>query len=247
MAENGKLKKENQRLSAENMKAHAIMAEAGQKAENAEAALREAKMRNIDFDNRVSSKVTQIQCRMESDMKTQLKEKLQRQTTILGMWTWVIAFISAIQTGYIVFINVDVAATIPEWFLNRGSNAAAVVTLLGGLFRWSYKHLIGYVHSYVAAGVIVLVSIGIAAGVFVILKCAFERIAEKWDDRWQYYKAAGVSELRKAVSIALCVISVTLSVIAATVIPANVNVVSWWIIFSAGLNAGYHACCKGSY
>jgi hypothetical protein len=223
------------------------MAEAGKKAENAEAALREARMRDNDFDKRVSAKVKQIQYRMESDMKTQLKEKLQRQTAILGMWTWVIAFISAIQTGYIVFINVEVAATIPEWFLDRGSNVLAVVTLLGGLFQWSYKHLIGHVHSYVAVGIIAVVSGGIAAGAFVLLQYAFERIAEKWDNRWQYYKAAGVSELRKAVSIALCIISVTLSVIAATVIPANVNVVSWWVIFSAGLNVGYHGCCKGSY
>lgn len=95
--------------------------------------------------------------------------------------------------------------------------------------------------------IIALVSVGIAAGVFVLAKIAFDRITEKCDDRWQYYKNTGVAELRKAVSVALCVISVTLSMLSVSLIPVDINVLSWWLILSAGLNFLYHGSCKGSY
>ena len=101
--------------------------------------------------------------------------------------------------------------------------------------------------TYVAVGIIALVSVGIAAGVFVHVKIAFDRITEKCDDRWQYYKNTGVAELRKAVSVALCVVSVTLSMLSVSLIPVDINVLSWWLILSAGLNFLYHGSCKGSY
>lgn len=53
---------------------------------------------------------------------------------------------------------------------------------------------------------------------------------------WQYYKNTGVAGLRKAVSVALCVISVTLSMLSVSLIPVDINVLSWWLILSAGLN-----------
>jgi hypothetical protein len=99
----------------------------------------------------------------------------------------------------------------------------------------------------VAVGIIALVSVGIAAGIFLLVKIAFDRITEKCDDRWQYYKNTGVAELRKAVSVALCVISVTLSMLSVSLIPVDINVLSWWLILSAGLNLLYHGSCKVSY
>lgn len=152
-----------------------------------------------------------------------------------------------VQTGYIFFVNKDVVATIPDWFLNRGRNVMNISNLLCRVYQWCYEYLAQYVHSYVAVGIIALVSVGIAAGVFVLAKIAFDRITEKCDDRWQYYKNTGVAELRKAVSVALCVISVTLSMLSVSLIPVDINVLSWWLILSAGLNFLYHGSCKGSY
>ena len=103
-----------------------------------------------------------------------------------------------------------------------------------GCIEWCYEYLAQYVHSYVAVGIIALVSVGIAAGVFLLVKIAFDRITEKCDDRWQYYKSTGIAELRKAVSVALCVISVTLSMLSVSLIPVDINVLSWWLILSAG-------------
>jgi len=64
---------------------------------------------------------------------------------------------------------------------------------------------------------------GIVTGAFVLVRIAFDRITEKRDDRWQYYKATGVLELRKAVSVALCVNSVSLSMLAVSLIPVGIN------------------------
>ena len=47
---------------------------------------------------------------------------LQKQTVTLSTWTWVFCFICIIQTGYILFMNKDIAKTIPQWFVNRWKN-----------------------------------------------------------------------------------------------------------------------------
>lgn len=65
----------------------------------------------------------------------QLQEKLRTQTATLGVWTWVIAFISIVQTGYIFFVNKAVVATIPDWFLHRGRNVMNVSNLLFRVYR----------------------------------------------------------------------------------------------------------------
>lgn len=54
----------------------------------------------------------------------------------------------------------------------------------------------------------------------------------------------GEIRLRKAVSVALCIVSVTFALIAGKYIPVDINVVSLWIGFSAGLNLLYHGCYK---
>jgi len=206
-----------------------------------------AKALEADFNKHISVEAKHICKQVKADMQMQLQEKLRTQTATLGVWTWVIAFISIVQTGYIFFVNKDVVATIPDWFLHRGRNVMNVSYLLCRVYQWCYEYLAQYVHSYVAVGIIALVSVGIAAGVFLLVKIAFDRITEKCDDRWQYYKNTGVAELRKAVSVALCVISVTLSMLSVSLIPVDINVLSWWLILSAGLNFLYHGSCKGSY
>ena len=247
LAENEKLKKENQRVLAEKEKTQRIFAEAEKKLENANVVLTKAKALEADFNKHISVEANYIRKQLKADMQMQLLEKLRTQTATLGIWTWVIAFISVVQSGYILLVNKDVVTTIPDWFLNRGRNVMNVAKLLCRVYQWCYECLTKYVHSYVAVGIIALVSVGIVAGVFALVKMAFDRIIEKWDDRWQYYKNTGVAELRKAVSVALCVISVTLSMLSASLIPVDINVLSWWLILSAGLNLLYHGSCKGSY
>lgn len=247
LVKNGKLKQENQRLQAENVKAQNTFKEAEKKTEDANVVLMKAKALEADFNKHISVETKSIRKQVKADMQMQLQEKLRTQTATLGVWTWVIAFISIVQTGYIFFVNKDVDATIPEWFLNRGRNVMNVSNVLCRVYQWCYEYLDQYVHSYVAVGIIALVSVGIAAGVFVLVKIAFDRITEKSDDRWQYYKNTGVAELRKAVSVALCVISVTLSMVSVSLIPVDINVLSWWLILSAGLNLLYHGSCNGSY
>ena len=80
-----------------------------------------------------------------------------------------------------------------------------------------------------------------------LFRNVLDRIGEKWHDHWQYYKNTGVAELRKAVSVAFCVISVALSMLSVSLILVDINVLSWWLILSAGLNLLYHGRCKDSY
>lgn len=247
LVENEKLKKENQQVLKENEKAQKVFAEAMTKTEDAKRILAEAKALNDTFDRRVWEKTSRIKQNMEADMKDKLQTALHKQTVTLSIWTWAFCFICMIQTGYILFVNKDVACTIPRWFENRWENGCGIAEMIVGLYQWCYGYLSDYMHPYVAIGVMVLVSVGIMAGGFLLFRNVYDRISDKWYDRWRYYEVTGMKSLRKAVSVALCIVSVTFALIAERYIPVDINVVSWWLIFSVGLNLLYHGCCKGSY
>lgn len=133
-------------------------------------------------------------------------------------------------------MNQDVTKTFPLWFINRCENGCDTVEMIVGLYQWCYGYLTDYMHPYVVIAVMVLVSVVIIAGEFLLLRNVFDQISEKWHDRWQYYEVYGEMRLRKAVSVSLCIVSVTLALIAVKYIPMDINVVSWWISFSVGLN-----------
>lgn len=88
---------------------------------------------------------------------------------------------------------------------------------------------------------------GIVAISLILLRNVFDRIVKKWHGLWQYYKVTGVKSLRKAVSVDLCIVSMTFALLAVKYSLLDVNVVSWWIGFSTGLNILYHGCYKSSY
>ncbi len=247
LVENQKLIEVNRKLQTENEKAQNTFKEAVTKTEDAKKILREAKALKDTFDKRVREKTSLIKQNMEADMKEKLQAALQKQTVILSIWTWAFCFICMIQTGYILFVNKDVVFTIPQWFENRWENGCDIAEMIVGLYQWCYDHLSAYMHPYVAIGVMVLVSVGVVASGFFLFRNVFDRIGDKWHDRWQYYEVTGVKSLRKAVSVALCIVSVTFALIAGKYIPVDINVVSWWLVFSVGLNLLYHGCCKGSY
>lgn len=247
LVENQKLIEANRRLQAENAKAQNTFKEAKTKAEDAKRILVEAKALNDIFDKCVRDKVSLMKRNMETDMKGRLQTALQKQTVTLSTWTWIFCFICIIQTGYILFMNKDIAKTIPHWFVNRWKNGCDIAEMIAGLYQWCYGHLTDYMHPYVVIGVMFLVSMGIIVGGFVLLRNVFDRISEKWHDRWQYYEVYGEIHLRKAVTVALCIVSLTFALIAGKYIPLDINVVSWWIGFSVGLNFLYHGCCKNGY
>lgn len=217
------------------------------KTEDAKKILAQAKTLNDTFEKCVREKVSHVKRKMETDMQSKLNTALQKQTIALSIWTWAFCFICMIQTGYILFMNKDVAKTVPQWFINRWANCCDIAERIAGVHQWCYGYLTDYMHPYVVIGVMVLASVGIIAVGFVLLRNVLDWLSEKWHDRWQYYEVYGEIRLRKAVSVALCIVSITFALISAKYIPLEINVVSWWIVFSIGLNLLYHGCCKNGY
>ena len=242
LLDNKKLAEANQKLLVENQKAQNTFKEAKTKTEDAKKILADAKALNGTFDKRVNEKVSRVKRNMEADMKGRLQTALQKQTIALSIWAWAFCFICMIQTGYIIFMNQDITRTIPRWFINRWENGCDIAVMIARLYQWCYGYLTNYMHSYVAIGVVALVTIGIVAVGFVLLRNVFDWLGEKWHDRWQYYEVYGEIRLRKVVSVALCIVSVTFALIAGKYIPLDINVVSWWLGFSIGLNLLYHDC-----
>lgn len=244
LVENEKLAEANRKLQAENEKAQNTFKEAVTKTEDAKKILTEAKALNDTFDKRVYEKTCRIKRRMETDMKGRLQNALQKQTVALSIWTWAFCFICMIQTGYILFINQDVAKTVPRWFENRWENGCDIAERIAGLYQWCYGYLTNYMHPYVVIGIMAIISVEIILIGFILIRNLFDRIGEKWHDRWQYYEVYGEMRLRKAVSVALCIVSITFALIAGKYIPVDINVVSWWLGISIGLNFLYHGCYK---
>ena len=226
--------------------AQKTLEEAGKKTEDAKRILVEANALKDTVDKRVKDEISRIKRRLEADMNCRLKDDLQRQNVTLGIWTWAFCFICMIQTGYILFVNKDVVFTIPQWFENRRENGCDIAEMIARLYQWCYEYLTDTLHPYMAVGILILASAGMIAGAFLLIRNVFDRLREKWNNRWQYYEMVGVKELRKAVSTAICVISITFATIATINVPVDINVVSWWIGFSVGLNFLYHGCCKSS-
>lgn len=216
------------------------------KTEDAKITLAQAKALNDTFDKCVRDKVSHVMRNMEADMKGRLQTALQKQTVTLSTWTWVFCFICIIQTGYILFMNKDIAKTIPQWFVNRWENGCDIAEMIVWLYQWCYGCLTNYMHPYVVISIMILASAGILIGEFFLFRKVFDHIGEKWHDRWQYYEATGVKSLRKAVTVALCIVSITFALIAGMCIPLDINVVSWWICFSVGLNLMYHSRCNNN-
>lgn len=119
--------------------------------------------------------------------------------------------------------------------------------MIARLYQWCYGYLTDYMHPYVVIGVMVLISVGIIADVFLLFRIVFDWISEKWHDQWQYYEVTGVKSLRKAVSVDLCIVGITITLIAGLYILVIINVVSWWLGILAGLNLLYYGCCKSGY
>ena len=130
LVENQKLIEANRKLLAENEKAQNTFKEAQTKAEDAKRILAEAKALNDTFDKCVRDKVSHVKRNMEADMKGRLQTTLQKQTVTLSIWTWVFCFICIMQTGYILFMNKDVAKTIPQWFVNRWKNCCDAAEMI---------------------------------------------------------------------------------------------------------------------
>lgn len=216
------------------------------KTEDAKRVLAQAKALNDTFDMCVRDKVSHVKRNMEADMKGRFQTAIQKQTVTLSTWTWVFCFICIIQTGYILFMDKDVAKTVPQWFVNRLKNGCDIAEMISRLYQWCYGNLTNYMHPYVVIGIMILASVGILIGEFFLFRNVFDQISEKWHDRWQYYKVIGVKSLRKAMTVALCIVSITFALIAGMCIPLDINAVSWWICFSVGLNLMYHSCCNNN-
>lgn len=247
LVENEKLAETNRKLQAENKKAQNTFKEAVTKTEDAKKILAQAKTLNDTFEKCVREKVSHVKRNMEADMKGKLQTAIQKQTVALSIWTWVFCFICMIQTGYILFMNSDVVKTIPQWFINRWQNCCDIAERIAKVYQWCYGYLTDHINPYVVIGVMVLASAGIIAVSFVLLRNVSDWLSEKWYDRWQYYEVYGEIRLRKVVSVAICIVSVTFALIAEEYISLDINVVSWWLVFSVGMNLLYHGCYKNGY
>ena len=90
--------------------------------------------------------------------------------------------------------------------------------------------------------------IGRSDGKSAVASSAYRSGEKLMDDRTglihDFTKKRGV--VFQEVSLALCIISVTLALIAVKYIPMDINVMSWWIGFSVMLNLLYHSYCNNN-
>lgn len=126
--------------------------------------------------------------------------------------------------------------TIPLWFAARIENLKYIWGLITSLYLWGYNLLNPHTNDLVAKGVSFIITTAITC---LIAYGLFKLITWIWFD----YIVTDVSYDKELLylssTIAIIIVSIPLAMFLVEVIPLSINVVSWWLLLSFGLNVAY--------
>lgn len=130
--------------------------------------------------------------------------------------------------------------TIPEWFSARGENIQAIWNIIVDGYTGLYRLLEPHINDFIAQGISLVIVLSIIALVayygvwkgYIILK-------EKWETLWRHYDYQSKKLLKVSVTVSIITVSVPLAIFMVEAVP-GLNIVSWWLILSIGLNGAYH-------
>ena len=101
-------------------------------------------------------------------------------------------------------------------------------------------------HGFIAGLISLLPLIIICAVVAVLGYIAYDYIKTQWIEIWEHYDRQDKTLLKASATIAIIIGSISLAVLVAG-FNNPINVVSWWLILSLGLNVVYHAITYRQY
>lgn len=86
-----------------------------------------------------------------------------------------------------------------------------------------------------------LVFVFIAVVIFCLIRMGLRYLLQKWKKRWEFYDCMDVDSIKKCAIVGIAFIGFSISMVVANLpfIPFRLNVVSWWILISEGMEFLY--------
>lgn len=236
--ENGRLKEEMEKAEKRGKemeeKAAAVLAQAGKKEETAERKLAKANQLLAEYQETLEGEVAKAKRELRKKAQEESDRALRRKSIQLSeiMMALLAAYLA--QMAAVLIIEKDTTATIPLWFLDRGSDVMWMQQNLGNLYQHFYQTLTTTMPPQIASVILVFAFVAITAVLFFFIRIVFYRLLRKWKKRWEYYECRGVEVFKKSVMIGITLMgfSLSLAVMKLPFIPIRLNVVSWWILIT---------------
>jgi hypothetical protein len=208
-------------------------------AEKKELKEKSQKLQQI-VDSRVKKAAKNIEQRIEREKKEALKKESINYFAKTGVITYVFTVYSLLITIIWLTDQRDILNTVPQWFVNRWDNLQSTWNIIVFIYTSSYDPLRLHISDFMA-GVVSTITLLIIAALVAYLSVikGIKILRGKWSDLWLYYDNQKRKLLKVSITVAIIISSMPLAVFVAG-FGGSVNVVSWWLIFSFGLNVVYH-------
>jgi len=194
----------------------------------------------------IDAKVKERAKRLEQKQKQAIKEKSADIFAKAGAVTYALIGWNLLLT--IALLNHDwhIVSTVPQWFVNRWGNIVWIVNGIESIFMYFYGLLQPHMH-WSLAGVISILPLAVIVAVVGILGyIAFDFIKTNLVEIWEHYDRYDKTLLKATTTIAIVIGSIPLATWLAG-FDNPINVVSWWLMLSLGLNIIYHAITYRQY
>lgn len=212
-----------------------VLSEAGKKKEDADKKLAKANRLMAEYQTALVRETAQIKREMQIELQEKADKTLCRQSRQLSGMTVVLLVAYLIQLAALLFLEKDTAATIPQWFQGRYRNVQWLSQRIGDFYQHLYLKMTMEMPTYVAIGILTLVSVIIAVAGFCLIRIGLRYLLQKWKRRWEFYDYKDLEVIKKCAmtGIAFMGFSISMVVVNLPFIPFRLNVVSWWILISA--------------
>lgn len=198
-------------------------------------------MKNM-LQTKINDGIEREKNRLEKEKEKTIKSNNLNHYSKVGSLTVALSLYCLIMTILWLIDHSEPLKTIPKWFSNRGENLKAIWNGIVAIHTLVYKLLEPHMNDFIAKAIpfILLLALVGAFGYFVLWK-GFWALLEKWSDLWSHYDYKSQKLLKASITVAIITVSIPLAILLVEVIPLSLNVLSWWLILSIGLNVGYHA------
>jgi len=194
----------------------------------------------------IDKRVRQEANRLKKEQKQEIKEKAIDIFAKVGAVTCALIAWNLLLTITLLDYEWHIVSTAPQWFINRWSDIVLIADSLEAIFLYFYGLLQPHMHGFLAGVISFLPPIVMCVVVGIVGLMAYDYIKDLWTDTWEHYDHYNKTLLKASTTIAIIIGSIPLATQVAG-LNNPINVVSWWLMFSLGLNVTYHAITYRRY
>ena len=215
-------------------RAGAILSEAKKKEGNADRKLARANRLITEYQTALAQEVAEGKNEIQRELRKESDRILRRQSRQLSGMTVVLLIAYLVQLIVVLIIEKDTVATIPLWFQDRYRNFQWLSKCIGDFYQKLYQKMITEISTYAAIGILIFVSVIIAAICFLLIRMGLCCLLQKWKKWWELYESRDVELLKKCVMVGIAFMGLSISMVVVNLpfIPFKFNVIGWWLLIT---------------